>query len=197
MKIIFLLIMVLLSACTQKKEISNEKTSFEMINREIAPVPMLAEKEVTLGEAATKIIDTGKNRVSNIALACRSISGMQLSAGEEFSFNAVTGKKTAARGYKNAPVIFQGEKSYGIGGGVCQVSTTVYMAAVNANLEITERHTHSESVAYAPGGDDATVVYGEKDFKFKNNLDETIYIYTWMENGKVYAKIVGKSIVVE
>lgn len=197
MKILFLLIMVLLSACTQKKEISNEKTSFEMINREIAPVPVLVGKEVTLGEAVTKIIDTGINRVSNISLACKSISGMQLMAGEEFSFNSVTGKKTSSRGYKYAPVIFKGEKSYGIGGGVCQVSTTVYLAAVNANLKITERHAHSESVAYAPGGNDATVVYGEKDFKFKNNLDESIYIYTWVENEKVYAKIVGKSIVAE
>jgi len=197
MKILFFLIVIMMSACAQKKEISQEKISFEAINREITPPPVLAEEEITLGEAATPIIDTGINRISNINLACKSINGMELATGEEFSFNHVTGKKTSARGYKYAPVIFQGEKSYGIGGGVCQVSTTIYMAAQHAKLLISERHSHSESVAYAPDNNDATVVYGEKDFRFKNTSGESIYVYTWVQEEKVYAKIVKKSIVVK
>ncbi len=148
-------------------------------------------EETVVGEAVTKIIDTGINRVSNINLACKSISGMMLLPGEEFSFNETTGKRSKENGYKDAPIIFHGEKSYGTGGGVCQVSSTIYMAVLNANLKVTERHSHSEAVAYAPGTD-ATVVYGEKDFKFRNNTEDTIYLYTWVQDEMVYAKIVKK-----
>ena len=149
-------------------------------------------QEIAVSEAITDIIDRGENRVNNILLACQKVSGIKLSPGEEFSFNKTTGRKTAKNGYKTAPVLVDGEKSYGIGGGVCQVSTTIYMAAKSGGFEITEHHNHSESVAYAPDGMDATVVYGFKDFRFINNTEDDIYIYTWAENGKVYAKIVKK-----
>ena len=145
-----------------------------------------------MAEARTNIIDTGKNRVNNILTACRKISGMKLAPGAEFSFNKITGKKTEKNGYKTAPVLVDGEKSYGTGGGVCQVSTTIYMAALSGGFEITEHHNHSENVAYAPQGMDATVVYGVKDFKFKNNYDRDIYIYVWVEGDKVISKIVEK-----
>ena len=152
----------------------------------------ISVEETVLGEAATNIIDNGINRINNIQIACQKISGMKLSPWEEFSFNKITGKKTSQNGYKSAPVLVDGEKSYGIGGGVCQVSSTIYMAALNAGLEITEHHNHSESVAYAPNGMDATVVYGVKDFCFINNTDDDIYIYAWVENDQVLAKIVLK-----
>ena len=191
MKLILILslIIITLTACeenreqTQKDEVPEYGTSRSM--------PVKVEKEITVGEATTKIIDTGINRISNINLACESISGTAVKPGEEFSFNEVVGKRSKERGYKDAPIIFHGEKSYGTGGGVCQVSTTVYMAALNAGLEITERHTHSEKVSYAPGTD-ATVVYGEKDMKFKNNTADTVYIYAWAQNETVFGKIVKK-----
>lgn len=191
MKLILILslIIITLTACeenreqTQKDEVPEYGTSRSM--------PVKVEKEITVGEATTKIIDTGINRISNINLACESISGTTVKPGEEFSFNEVVGKRSKERGYKDAPIIFHGEKSYGTGGGVCQVSTTVYMAALNAGLEITERHTHSEKVSYAPGTD-ATVVFGEKDMKFKNNTSDTVYIYAWVQNETVYGKIVKK-----
>lgn len=194
MKIFICIILLFLSACAQKKEISQEKISFEQMNKSITKEIKIIEIEKTLGEAVTKIIDTGKNRMENIFLACTSVSGKKLSPGEEFSFNKATGPRSKSRGYKDAPVIFNGEKSYGVGGGVCQVSTTIYMAAKNASLKITERHIHSEEVAYAPNHTDATVVYGEKDLRFKNNTDDTIYIYTWVEEGKVFSKIIKKDI---
>ncbi len=194
MKIFIYLILLLLTGCAQKEEISEEKISFEQMNKTITKEIKIIEVEKTLGEAVTKIIDTGKNRMNNIFLACRSVSGKKLLPGEEFSFNKATGPRSKSRGYKDAPVIFNGEKSYGVGGGVCQVSTTIYMAAKNASLKITERHIHSEEVAYAPNHTDATVVYGEKDLKFKNNTDDTIYIYTWVEDGKVFSKIIKKDI---
>ena len=184
MKIFICVILLLLSACVQKKEISEEKISFEQMKKTITKEVKIIEVEKTLGEAVTKIIDTGENRVNNIFLACTSVSGKRLLPGEEFSFNKATGPRSKSRGYKDAPVIFNGEKSYGVGGGVCQVSTTIYMAARNASLKITERHIHSEEVAYAPNHTDATVVYGEKDLKFKNNTDDAIYIYIYVERGR-------------
>lgn len=184
--IIFLVL--LLSACSaqnKQNKIENEPHT-QGITRKITV------QEITLAEATTDIIDKGENRINNILLACQKISGTKLAPGEEFSFNKITGRKTERNGYKTAPVLVDGEKSYGIGGGVCQVSTTIYMAANSGGFEITEYHNHSESVAYAPDGMDATVVYGFKDFCFINNTEDNIYIYTWAENGKVYAKIVKK-----
>lgn len=194
MKIFICLILLLISACAQKQEISEEKISFETMNKNITKEIKIVEKEETLGEAVTRIFDDGKNRMENIRLASGSISGKKLLPGEEFSFNETTGARSRSRGYKDAPVIFKGEKSYGVGGGVCQVGTTIYMAAVNASLPITERHIHSEEVRYAPNHTDATVVYGEKDMKFKNNTDDTIYIYTWIEDNKIFSKIIKKGI---
>lgn len=194
MKIFVFLILLFLSACAQRQEISKEKISFETMNKNITKEIKIVEKEETLGEAFTPIIDRGKNRMENIRLASSAISGRMLLPGEEFSFNKVVGARSRNRGYKDAPVILKGEKSYGVGGGVCQVSTTIYMAAVNANLQITQRHIHSEEVAYAPKHTDATVVYGEKDMKFKNNTDDTLYIYTWVSDNKVFSKIIKKGI---
>ncbi len=185
MKIFLILavIVISLSACTGNQEVpvkpSEEKTR---------KMPAVA-KEETVGEASTKILDTGINRVNNINIACSSISGTKINVGEEFSFNNVVGERSESKGYKDAPIIVNGEKSYGIGGGICQVSSTIYMAAVNAGMKITERHTHSEPVAYAPGTD-ATVTYGHLDMKFKNTTDKTVYIYTWVQDERVYAKIV-------
>lgn len=191
MKIILIIIIILLTGCgAGKKPIEKRQISNRAENRNAR----IIKKEETVSEATTSILDHGKNRISNIKLACEEISGIEVKAGEIFSFNKETGKRSAENGYKNAPVMVDGEKSYGIGGGVCQVSTTIYLAALNADFEIVEHHNHSEHVAYAPVGKDATVVYGVKDLKIKNNTDSSIYIYTWIEDKKVFAKIIKKSI---
>lgn len=189
MRKIFLLLLIFLTACST---IENETTQEK--NRALRQNQKYEEREITLGEATTKIIDTGENRVLNIKKACESVSGSAVFPEKEFSFNKMTGPRSRENGYKNAPVIVEGEKSYGIGGGVCQVSTTIYIAALNANLAITEHHKHSEAVMYAPYGNDATVVYGAKDFKFKNNTNNTLYIYVWATEDKVTAKIVQKTV---
>ena len=189
MKKIFLLLLVFLTACS-----ASENENREQKGKVLRQNQKYEEIEITIGEATTTIIDTGKNRVSNIKKACESVSGSIVYPEKEFSFNKKTGPRSRENGYKNAPVIVDGEKSYGIGGGVCQVSTTVYMAALNANLAITEHHNHSEAVMYAPDGKDATVVYGAKDFKFKNNTNNTLYIYVWVQENKVISKIVQKTV---
>lgn len=196
MKIILILMIILLTACSPQNRTNDNSENKAANNVKVNEVkhPIIFESEKVLGEAVTDIIDKGENRVSNIRMACSKISGKKLAPGEEFSFNNLTGKKTGKNGYKYAPVIVDGEKSYGIGGGVCQVSSTIYMAAVNSGLQITDHHNHSEPVAYAPDGMDATVVYGYKDFKFRNNTDKLLYIYTWVEQEKVFSKIIQKSI---
>ncbi len=194
MKVIIILVLVIISSCSPYKQAKKDRDLEDMVKSHSINTPIIKENEVSLGEATTKIIDTGKNRVDNIFLACKKVSGIKLSPGEEFSFNNLTGKKNKTNGYKYAPVLINGEKSYGIGGGVCQVSTTIYIAALNAGLKITEHHNHSEPVAYAPYGKDATVVFGVKDFKFENNTDDDLYIYVWIKEGNVFSKIIKKEL---
>lgn len=194
MKIILIIILIFLTGCSSDNKPIAKMQKTNPLNDRFSRKIEIIEKEVVIGEATTNILDQGKNRVNNIRTACEKISGTEVKEGEIFSFNSATGKRSAENGYKNAPVIVNGEKSYGIGGGVCQVSTTIYLAALNSDIDIVEHHTHSESVAYAPRGKDATVVYGVKDLKIKNNTHNPIYIYTWIENEKVFVKIIKKSI---
>ena len=194
MKIILIIVLVIISACSYSNKNITEKQNANLLEKRFTKTQKIVEKEIVLGEATTDIIDQGKNRVINIDIACAKISGIEVLPGKTFSFNETTGKKNESNGYKYAPVLIDGEKSYGIGGGVCQVSTTIYMAVLNAGLEITEHFNHSEPVAYAAEGMDATVVFGVKDLKFRNNTDKKIYIYTWTEQEKVFAKIIEKSI---
>ena len=186
-KLIIAIIVIFLCSCSVSKPEIKEKTVRQRIHNPIA------EEETTISEAYTDIIDKGKNRVNNILLACQKISGIKLSPGEEFSFNKLAGKRTTNNGYKSAPILVNGEKSHGIGGGICQVSTTIYMAALSGGFEITEHHNHSAPVAYASKGMDATVVYGVKDFKFVNSTNNSIYLYVWVEKNKIFAKIIKKS----
>ena len=108
------------------------------------------------------------NRGINIGLAAESIDGTLLLPGEEFSFNKVVGPRTAQKGYRTAHIFVAGQIQDGTGGGVCQVSTTLYNAVLRANLEVTERHNHMFTVGYVPLGHDAAVSYGYADLVFTN-----------------------------
>lgn len=113
--------------------------------------------------------DNNRNRAVNIKLATESINGKVLFPNDEFSFNTVVGPRTPERGYQIAHIYAEGEVRDGTGGGICQVSTTLYNAVLRANLEVTERHNHTFTVGYVPLGTDAAVSYGYYDLKFKNN----------------------------
>lgn len=115
-------------------------------------------------------------RANNIILATRSINGKILMPGDSFSFNDTVGERTAERGYQAAPVIIGNQVDSGLGGGICQVSTTLYNAVLKANIKSTERSHHSLPSHYVPLGLDATVDWGNLDYKFKNTLDYPIYI---------------------
>lgn len=129
-------------------------------------------------------------RHQNIVLALRSINNTVIWPGEVFSFNQVVGPRTPERGYRPAPVI--GEDGIGFGGGVCQVSTTLYNSAILAGLEIVERHPHSTRVPYIEPGKDATVVFGAQDLKIKNNYDHPVIIKAGIYRGKIQVTIIGR-----
>lgn len=123
------------------------------------------------------------NRAHNIQLASTSINHYVLLPGETFSFNKIVGKRTMERGYKRAPVIVRGELSEGIGGGICQVSSTLFNAVDRAGLTILKRYSHSKQVGYVPPGRDATVSWYGPDFVFRNDYDHPIMIKSFAGNG--------------
>ncbi len=143
-----------------------------------------------LGTYATGFHGSGE-RYKNISVACGSINNTVLWPNQEFSFNETTGPRTAERGYLPAPIIIGGSFDIGYGGGVCQVSSTLYNAALKANLPIVERHAHSKPIHYVPPGKDATVSYGDQDLRFRNDRAGPLIIKTSMYRGRISAEIWG------
>ena len=143
-----------------------------------------------LGSYETKHTNNA-NRNNNIRLACASLDGMILRPGEEFSYNEALGERTVAAGYKGAPAYSGGKTVTELGGGICQVSSTLYYCALLSDLEITVRQNHSYVSNYIPYGMDATVSWGGPDFKFRNNTDYPIRIDAKMEDGYVKIQIMG------
>ena len=145
----------------------------------------------TLAQAVTNLNAGNVARTNNVDLASASINGTILNPGEEFSYNGVVGERTEARGYRPAGAYVNGKVVDEFGGGVCQPSSTLYMAVLHTDLEVTERHNHSFTVAYTPLGEDATVDYGNLDFRFKNNTDYPIKIIAERSGGEMIMTIVG------
>ena len=131
-------------------------------------------------------------RTTNLELACKAINGTVLNPGDEFSFNGIVGERTKAKGYMAATVYLDGGKSEAQeGGGVCQVSSTIYECVLLANLQVTERAPHMFEVTYVPRGQDATVYWGQQDFKFKNSTGYPIRIDASVSGGYVHIALVG------
>lgn len=146
-----------------------------------------------LGEARTHVSGTAA-RISNVKLASAAFNGTVLNSGDVFSYNETVGQRTAAKGYKPAPAYVQGETVDEIGGGVCQPSSTLYLACLRANLEITERYAHRYVPAYIGKGMDATVSWGGPDYKFTNNTDYPIKIETVYEKGYLTVRLLGTNV---
>lgn len=127
-----------------------------------------------------------KDRTTNLRIASKAINGTVLAPGETFSFNNVVGQRTAGKGYKKAHV-FNGPNSMsmGIGGGVCQVASTVFNTVLLSNLKIVERHQHSQRVSYVPLGRDAAIYWPTQDLKFTNNTNYPIKIKMTVNNGTI------------
>lgn len=172
---------------------SKEFSTIEIPKLAIAPkvnADLLSQIRVQLiGHYATYYNRHNIERSHNISLAAKAIDSHVVFPGERFSFNRVVGKRTAERGYLPAPIIVRGELSEGIGGGICQVSSTLYNAADRAGVQIMERYSHSKRVPYVLPGRDATVSWYGPDFTFKNKYDEPILIRAKAENGRMLITI--------
>ncbi|NLT96203.1 MAG: hypothetical protein GXW85_11890 [Clostridia bacterium] len=149
--------------------------------------------EKLYGQFTTWFNPQKKNRTQNIIMAAQALNDYIVAPGEEFSFNQVVGPRTKEAGYNEAPIILNNQFVEGIGGGVCQVSSTLYNVLVRTKLVITERHPHSLPVQYVPKGMDAAVVYGLKDLKFVNNTKGHLLIKTYVGQGALTIKIFGRA----
>lgn len=144
-----------------------------------------------LSTFSTRYDATNLTRTTNLKIAVNKINGVVLMPGDTFSYNKTLGKRTSEAGYKDAAGYAGGKVVQMIGGGICQISSTLYDAVVYANLEIVERHNHAFTTSYVGAGKDATVVYGSLDFQFKNSRNYPIKIESYMQNGIVTVNIYG------
>ncbi|MGI6435436.1 MAG: VanW family protein [Syntrophomonadaceae bacterium] len=131
-------------------------------------------------------------RYTNVSMASRGINNVLLWPGEQFSFNDIVGPRSLERGYLPAPIILMGSDAMDFGGGVCQVASTLYNAALAAGLSIDERHGHTREIHYVPPGRDATVTYGDLDLCFSNNQDGPVIIRSALNGNRLWVKIMGR-----
>lgn len=167
---------------TDKNKV-NENISTNTYTQNLTP-------ETEIASFSTKIYNKDKERQNNIGITCRALSSKEIKPGETFSFCDTVGKSTTEKGYQKADIYVDGKKEQGLGGGNCQVSTTLYNAVLKIpELEVIERHQHSGHVPYIEEGKDAAVAYGAYDFKFKNNTQNTIKIMMENTADNITAKI--------
>ncbi len=143
---------------------------------------------------STDYSKSSEARKDNIRLAFSKINGTILNSGEEFSFNNTVGERTVENGFKEAKVILAGEYENGIGGGICQASTTLYNAVIRAGLDVVEVKPHSLPASYVPLSLDAMVSWGYSDLRFVNNTDGPIYIKATTDDKKITITIFGNSL---
>ena len=142
----------------------------------------------------TTIYGGDPNRLHNVRLVAQLVDGALIAPGAEFSFNQTTGERSPERGFLEAPVIINGELETGIGGGVCQVSTTVFNAAFEAGLSITSRTNHALYISHYPQGRDATVDYPSLDLKFRNDTDRWLLLRTFVGTSELTVNLYGKPV---
>lgn len=148
-----------------------------------------------IGYYVTYFNSNNSNRSHNIALAAKAIDSAVVFPGETFSFNQVVGMRTVDRGYKRAGVIVRGELSEGVGGGICQVSSTLYNAIDRAGLKIVKRYSHSRNVPYVLPGRDATVSWGGPDFVFENIYNQPVLIRAFGSGGRMTVSIYSSELI--
>ena len=150
--------------------------------------------EAEVASYSTIIKDKSSGRLTNIQITCSTLNGTILEPGETFSFCQTVGKPTAERGYQEASVIINHKTEKGIGGGNCQVSSTLYNAVLAVpGLKVTERHEHGKDVTYVPEGKDAAVSYGSLDLKFRNETGSRLRIDATTDNSSIVIKIIQLS----
>jgi vancomycin resistance protein YoaR len=199
-KFFLLTLLIMLSACgsiSDKTALAGEITVIAAeapgesmdtgTSRYINPRATVNARE--LGSFDTGFNPKLKNRSHNIVRASDAINNQIIQPGELFSYNETVGPTSKKNGFKKGTIFIKGEKYEGYGGGVCQVSSTLYNAAVNAGMTIVERHDHSMPVDYVEQGNDAATSYGGIDFKFINEKPFPVVINSFVNDGTVSISI--------
>lgn len=172
----------------EKKEQQNEEEQqIQQQEQQAQPV------ETEIASYTTKIVTKDSGRQKNIQITCNTLNGTIVEPGETFSFCGTVGKATSEKGYEKADIFdANGKKIKGLGGGNCQISSTLYNAVLSIpTLKVTERHAHSNKVPYIESGKDAAVAYGSCDLKFQNNTGYKIKILASTNGSEVTTKIIS------
>ncbi len=175
---------------------ANEDIDIELSTEEIVAditADSLASIDTKISSCSTSFATSSKERINNIERALKAINGKILMPGEIFSFNGCVGERTEERGFMLAPIIMNGRLQNGIGGGICQVSSTLYSAILKTDMKVLERKNHTLPVAYVGLGLDATVAWESVDLKFENTLDYPIFIEGYTKNKDLYINIYSNS----
>lgn len=174
------------------QEQTQQQTPEETPAPDPAQPPETAENKAApqeLAAVSTALHDWDEGRMENLRLACQAVHGAVIPAGGSFSFNEALGERTEEKGYHPAIAFENGEKVMEVGGGVCQVSTTLFLAAQQGGMEILERHPHQLPVPYAGEGQDAAVEYGSLDFRFQNPTASPVEIGCWLTGDSVIVSL--------
>ena len=176
-----------ISTVTNEINTSNENTLSS--NQENPSTKPNQTEEIS--SYSTVIQDNSSGRLTNINITCSILNDTIIHSGETFSFNTIVGKPTIERGYQEASVIIEHKTEKGIGGGNCQVSSTLYNAVLAIpSLVVTERHEHGKTVSYVPKGKDAAVSYGSLDLKFRNDTGHDVKILATTDNQNITIKLI-------
>ncbi len=177
------------------ERVMNAKSNTQLELETITIIPLLRVEHLEvlvdiLGDFVTPLMGA-PGRVTNIRLSLAAVNNTLVLPGEIFSFNEVVGERTIERGYKSAPIILGETVTPGVGGGVCQTSSTLYNAVNRASLEIVERRIHSIAPSYIQHGKDATVAWPHTDFKFRNSRETPIIVKGEIQRWRVRVWVVG------
>jgi len=180
-----------------QRMLDNAEAGEEVIIHIIETLPEYTQEQIeemilrdVLGERTTSIAGTA-NRLHNIVLTSDYINETILQPGDVFSFNEVVGRRTAARGFREAGAFINGRLQDITGGGICQTSSTLYAAILHTRLEVVARRNHSRRVTYLPLGQDATIVYGQTDLRFKNNTDFPVKVESSVVDREITVRLIG------
>lgn len=184
-----------LAAAKQKQAMAEEGSTFTIRLSAIEPAVTRQTLQEKLFHDVLAAYDSKHvsnwSRTNNLDLACKAIDGTVLNAGDIFSFNDTVGERTAAKGYQAATVYVSGESKPELGGGVCQVASTIYLCCILADLNVVERSEHMFAVDYVPMGADATIYWGSLDFRFENSTAYPLRIEASVSDGYVHIRLIG------
>ena len=177
--------LILLISCSTNKPLTGYMDTGMLIT---SPVRLQAAGNI-ISTFKTSFANGRQGRVTNITLSAKSINGWIIQPNHVFSYNTAVGPSTQERGYQLATVFVNDQEIQGYGGGICQTSSTLYNAALEAGLTIVERHPHTKEVFYVPQGKDAATSYGCIDLKIQNNRKYPIMICSYINGEEVVVEL--------